>query len=135
MNQETIKRVYKNRLPKKPLLQIDKILYLDEHSIATVKCISEGDFFLQGHFRHLSIFPGFLLYESIIQAASILCDTDYPDFKFSEVSTRFLSMVRPGDKVEFTVNRLKDKKKNCYKITGNGFVEGRKVISLKALLK
>ncbi|CAG9623405.1 3-hydroxyacyl-ACP dehydratase FabZ family protein [Sutcliffiella rhizosphaerae] len=111
-------------LPKKPLIQVDRILDTDEKKIITRKCITESDYFIFGHFVEKSIYPGLLLYEAAIQSLVLLLNCQYENLKIIKVKTRFIKPVVPGDIVEFHVNKERTTE-NTMKATG--FVDRKSV--------
>ncbi|WP_068776340.1 3-hydroxyacyl-ACP dehydratase FabZ family protein [Paenibacillus sp. FJAT-26967] len=91
----------------KPWIMVDRIIDRSAARITTVKLISASDFYLQGHFPSYSVYPGMLMVECILQSAELLLGQRQgggcagPSYIVSEIASRFLSPVTPGDTVVF----------------------------------
>ena len=64
----------KKYLPhREPFLFIDEVINIDENNeIHARKSISQGEYFLEGHFPDNPIFPGVIIIEALGQASGIL---------------------------------------------------------------
>lgn len=95
-----------------PFLLIDKVIeYIPKTKLVAIKCVSNTDPILQGHFPFNPIFPGVLQIEAIAQASAILGKLDSPEYNsvlFAEISeARFKKPIVPGDLITINVNYLK----------------------------
>ncbi|MBU5265966.1 MULTISPECIES: hypothetical protein [Virgibacillus] len=120
----------KNHLPK-PLNQIDKFEIINDSKIIIYKYVSEGDYFLQGHFPEKSIFPGLLMVEAIKQSIEQFLKLRESDYSFRNVSARFLKIVSPADILKFVLKKEMVSKTEII-INCIGTVEQDKVMAFKA---
>lgn len=82
--------------------------------IVTKKCISSSDFFLQGHFKDNSIFPGVLMLEGIKQSANfLLANSNVKVKRIQEDYLRLKKVVLPGDVLYYDVHFI-----------SNNFIQG-----------
>lgn len=101
-----------------PLLLIDGVNKLKRNKfIKAFKNITKNDFFFQGHFPNKPIYPGFLILESMAQAAAILVFKSIEKVKVGQLfylvrinKTRFRSLVFPGNQMIIKINLKKTKK-------------------------
>ncbi|MGA5691433.1 FabA-like domain protein [Cytobacillus pseudoceanisediminis] len=105
---------------EKPWILVDKVIsQIENRRIITQKLISSSDFFIRGHFKNYSIYPGMLLVESIKQSIELMYPTT--PIEHERVVTRFIHMVKPGDTVTFTIE-LKHKQNNKIEYAAKGKV-------------
>lgn len=124
----------------KPWILVDKVLQSDEAArISTIKLISLSDYFLQGHFKSYSIYPGVLLIEGIRQSLHLLlksgCSSKNNNVELTNMQVRFLMPVLPGDVIEYVVHiqELQDvKKDDFFDVFAAGTVENKPIITFKA---
>ncbi|GIQ69330.1 hypothetical protein DUZ99_17310 [Xylanibacillus composti] len=117
----------------KPWILIDQVTELKGGTQAVaVKQISSSDFYLQGHFPAHSIYPGMLLLEGIRQtiACVFLQEGTAAVWKESEVSSRFMHPVEPGDSVKYVVIR-RPSGMHAAQFDGEGWVGDNKVIQAR----
>jgi 3-hydroxyacyl-[acyl-carrier-protein] dehydratase len=104
-NIEKIKEILPQRYP---FLFVDKVLDFDskEKKITCLKNVTINDYFFKGHFPHQAIMPGVLMVEALAQASILLLAAikpeiaaKNPDYFLGKTETKFLSPVRPGDKL------------------------------------
>ena len=91
----------------KPLTAVDEILHLDDDSIVGKKLIRVEEHFFKGHYPDFPIYPGVFVVESIAQTARHYLHEHHLNATLTEVKTRFLNAVRPGDHVEFHLKMKK----------------------------
>ncbi|NDI35956.1 hypothetical protein [Chengkuizengella sediminis] len=111
---------------KKPINQIDKCITLNEKEIIFEKFVSNGDFLLIGHFEDLSIFPGLLLTEAIIQGVEYIIGKQRSEFMIKNVNVRFLDIIPAGNIVTIHVQLL-DQLIKSYAV-----IEDRKVMTYQS---
>ena len=113
-----------------PFLLVERVVALEPGaSITALKNVSVNEPFFQGHFPGEPVMPGVLLLEGMAQTGILLaCLTD-PALQgqvayFAGVDkARFRRIVRPGDRLEYKLELLKQKGK-VMKMTGKTFVDG-----------
>ncbi|MFS1514244.1 hypothetical protein VQL36_17700 [Chengkuizengella sp. SCS-71B] len=110
----------------KPINQIDKYITLNEKEIIFEKFVSNGDFLLIGHFENLSIFPGLLLTEAVIQGVECILEKQRIEFRLKNVNVRFLEIIPAGNIVTIHVQLL-DQLIKSYAV-----IEGRKVMTYQS---
>lgn len=116
-----------------PFRLVDKIIYIDEHSVAGVKNVTINEPFFQGHFPGNPVFPGVMQIEAMAQTGGILMLNTVPDpqnywtYFLSVESCRFRKLVVPGDTIIFKCELLAPIKRGIAKMQGQAFVAGNLV--------
>ncbi len=108
-----------------PYLLVDRIVSIDDQKIETEKTITGKEFFLEGHFPGVAIFPGAMMGEMSTQSAGILIAARYnpmseynthdPQFNRYALGVlvrvkraKFVGFARPGDTIraQVTLNEI-----------------------------
>ena len=90
---------------QKPWCLIDQI-EVSQDEIKSQKYVSYSDFFLQGHFKEYSIFPGMLVVEGMLQslkAANKFKELSIYNLSPSKIQSRFLHSIYPGDIISYSI--------------------------------
>jgi UDP-3-O-[3-hydroxymyristoyl] N-acetylglucosamine deacetylase/3-hydroxyacyl-[acyl-carrier-protein] dehydratase len=118
-----------NILPHRyPFLLIDKIIHLDEESVAGVKNVTFDEHFFLGHFPGNPVMPGVLQVEAMAQIGGILVLNTVPDpenywtYFLSIENFRFRKMVLPGDTLVIKCDLLAPIKRGIAKMSGRAYV-------------
>jgi UDP-3-O-[3-hydroxymyristoyl] N-acetylglucosamine deacetylase/3-hydroxyacyl-[acyl-carrier-protein] dehydratase len=111
-----------------PFLLIDKIIYLDNESVAGVKNVTMNEPFFQGHFPGNPVMPGVLQIEAMAQIGGILVLNTVPDpenywtYFLGIENFRFRKMVLPGDTMVIQCDLVAPIKRGIAKMYGRAFV-------------
>lgn len=108
----------KSILPQKyPFIFIDRVREIyPREKIVCLKNVSGNEWMFPGHFPEKSIFPGVLVIEAMAQASILLfkleqdCEelsTSQETFLLTNVKSRFIDTITPGDQVTFTCEVIK----------------------------
>ncbi|PHS56061.1 MAG: 3-hydroxyacyl-[acyl-carrier-protein] dehydratase FabZ [Sulfurimonas sp.] len=104
-----------------PFLLLDRVTDLVvKESIIGFKNVTIGDNVFQGHFPDHPIYPGVMILEGMAQAGGILAFKSMGDMTEEEVANKvvyfmsidkakFRSPVKPGDRLEYRINVIKNK--------------------------
>lgn len=118
-----------NILPHRyPFLLIDKIIHLDEKTVAGVKNVTMNENFFQGHFPDNPVMPGVLQIEAMAQIGGILVLNTVPDpenywtYFLGVEGFKFRKMVLPGDTLVIKCELLAPIKRGIAKMFGKAYV-------------
>lgn len=104
-----------------PFLLLDRVTDLvAKESIIGFKNVTIGDNVFQGHFPGHPIYPGVMILEGMAQAGGILAFKSMGDMTEEEAANKvvyfmsidkakFRAPVKPGDKLEYHINVIKNK--------------------------
>lgn len=116
-----------------PFLLIDKIIHLDDESVAGVKNVTMNEPYFQGHFPENPVMPGVLLIESMVQVGGILVlntvsdPENYWTYFIAIEKFRFRKMVVPGDTLLIKCDLMSPIKRGIAKMKGSTYV-GNKLV-------
>lgn len=128
-----LKRICELLPHRYPFLMIDKIVYMDENSVAGLKNVTMNEPFFTGHFPNNPVMPGVLQMEAMAQTGAILALSSQPDpenywpFLAAIENCRFRRNVVPGDTVIFKCEFTAPIKRGIVKMHGAGYVAGQMV--------
>ncbi|MBE1555096.1 3-hydroxyacyl-ACP dehydratase FabZ [Sporosarcina limicola] len=117
-----------------PMIMIDKVIDINSESLVAIKNITGNEFFFEGHFPAIKIFPGVLLTESMAQATIILFNNSGQDMDSNllpvlyHTDVRFKEVVVPGDQLMIQITMLK-------KVEGSAIVEAIATVEEKVVAK
>jgi 3-hydroxyacyl-[acyl-carrier-protein] dehydratase len=113
-----------------PFLMVDRVIDIrgDEHGIG-IKNVTINEPHFQGHFPGNPVFPGVLMIEGMAQTAGVLCiaatGTKPMSVFFLTINkAKFRKPVRPGDTIEYHMNRI-TRRKSMWWYRGEAKVAGQ----------
>ena len=113
-----------------PFLMVDRVIDIhgDEHGIG-IKNVTINEPQFQGHFPGNPVFPGVLMIEGMAQTAGVLCiaatGTQPRSVFFLTINkAKFRKPVRPGDTIEYHMNRI-TRRKSMWWYRGEAKVAGQ----------
>ncbi len=121
----------RNILPHRPpFLLVDKIIHIDNDSVAGIKNVTMNEPFFVGHFPEEPVMPGVLIIEAMAQCGGILAlhNVDEPE-KWSTYFTRidevkFSRKVVPGDTLQFELRLTEPIRRGMVIMSAKTFVGG-----------
>jgi 3-hydroxyacyl-[acyl-carrier-protein] dehydratase len=126
---ETVLKLLPHRYP---FLMVDRVIDIrgDEHGIG-IKNVTINEPQFQGHFPGNPVFPGVLMIEGMAQTAGVLCIAatgakPSSVFFLTIDKAKFRKVVRPGDTVEYHMDRI-TRRKSMWWYRGEAKVAGRVV--------
>ncbi len=119
----------KSKLPHRPpFLLVDKIIQIDENSIAGIKSVTVNEPFFVGHFPEEPVMPGVLIVEAMAQCGGILALHGMdPEYYYSTYflkidGVRFKQKVVPGDVLQFELTLTEPIRRGIVNMHANAFV-------------
>jgi len=115
-----------------PFLLVDRIIEIDgDRSAIGIKNVTANEPHFLGHFPENPIMPGVLLIEGMAQTAGAICARSQGGgantvYFMTIDNARFRRPVLPGDRVEYHVNKSKQRG-NIWKFHCDAMVSGTKV--------
>ncbi len=114
---------------RSPFLLVDRVIDIDPGTSATgIKCVTYNEPFFPGHFPDHPIMPGVLIIEAMAQTSAICVQIgdetpgDSLVFFMSVEEAKFRKPVTPGDRLEFKVKLLRERRGVC-KFQGKAYVD------------
>ena len=113
---------------------IDQVLERDADRVVAVKNVTLAEEYLADHFPTFPVLPGVLMLEAMVAAARRVLDGPLGPWVVAEVrNVRYGNMVRPGQQLRVTVERIKtDGDRHTFKgtgeVAGDVAVQGRFVM-------
>lgn len=111
-----------------PFLLIDKIIHLDETTVAGIKNVTMNEPFFIGHFPGNPVMPGVLQIEAMAQIGGILVLNTVPDpenytpYFLGIDKCKFRKMVIPGDTIKFKCELTAPIKRGIAQMNGYAYV-------------
>lgn len=120
---------------REPYLMVDEIVDLSDTEVSTLKVFKPNEFFIQGHFPGMPVFPGAMIQEFCTQSAGVLITKFYspvPDYDATStkgwalgvlnkvVYAKFLDIVKPEGDLNARI-KLMEHQDNLFKFTAKVF--------------
>lgn len=122
----------KGILPHRPpFLLVDKIIHIDDSSVAGIKNVTMNEPFFVGHFPEEPVMPGVLIVEAMAQCGGILAlhnvadPENYSTYFMKIDNVRFKNKVVPGDTLQFELKLAEPIRRGIVVMDAKTYVGGR----------
>ena len=130
----------RQKLPHRPpFLLVDKIIHIDDNSVAGIKNVTMNEPFFVGHFPDEPVMPGVLIVEAMAQCGGILAlhnmdpNQSYSTYFMKIDAVRFKNKVVPGDTLQFELHLTEPIRRGIVVMEAKAFV-GEKLVTEAMLM-
>ena len=122
-----------------PFLLVDKIIHVDENSIAGIKNVTMNEPFFTGHFPDEPVMPGVLIIEAMAQCGGIMAlhgldrSLSYSTYFMKIDGVKFKNKVVPGDTLQFELRLAEPIRRGIVVMEAKAFV-GSKLVTEAMLM-
>lgn len=114
-----------------PFLLVDRIIHIDEDSVAGIKNVTMNEPFFVGHFPEEPVMPGVLIVEAMAQCGGIMAlnavtePEKYSTYFMKIDGVRFKRKVVPGDTLQFELRLIEPIRRGIILMEAKAFVGGQ----------